>query len=376
MTKEKNILLITTQFTDKYISGFTNRFAGLWAYISRNDLEKHFTFLTNDLIWQHFFKGFKKNNVEILAIRNNFSFKFSSRLFYPLYICLLYKKNKCTSVHVSSTVIDVLHLVRVFNFFRIPYCITFPSNSIEMAAHGNDRMQQKWRTILSEAKNVDILNPTNDLKGFPFKKFISPNSFPYFAELNHFSEEFYLNKKRKNTVVFCGSFIAQKNPLFALKAFCLYLTKHIFPEDIQLIFIGKGDQISELKAEITRINGEFQKEMVSFAPYSELPVILSQSKVFLSLQDFDNYPSQALMEAMIFCNSIISIDNGDTSRMVLETNRNFLLKEKNEEALAEAIHSLINKPDLNLMNREFILKYHNPGRFTEYLLDIHENLAL
>ncbi|MBK0401718.1 glycosyltransferase [Adhaeribacter sp. BT258] len=244
-----------------------------------------------------------------------------------------------------------------------------------MAAYGSDWNRRRWTKILTEAKNVDILNPTHDLHFFPCKQFVSRCSFPYFSELNHVDESVYLNPVRNNWIIFCGSLIPQKNPLLALEGFYHFIKNNNFPDDLKLIFFGKGEQFAELDEKLKRVNSEFGKELIAFANYKDLPEVLSKSKIFLSLQDFDNYPSQSLMEAMIFCNSIISIDNGDTSKMVIEDLGNVLLKGKDPEQLSDAINQLLQNRVPNVQNRNFILENHNPKRFMEYLLEVHNNLA-
>src|SRR5690349_5830623 len=117
MGKNK-VLLINTQFVEYYVSGFTNRFIGLWCYLQKNR-QKHkdeIHWLTNRSLWNKYFKGqTRPGNVTIISANLRY-FKITSRLVYPLYILYVYYRRRCTSIHVATSIIDSIYLVRLFNF--------------------------------------------------------------------------------------------------------------------------------------------------------------------------------------------------------------------------------------------------------------------
>src|SRR5215211_4685653 len=97
-TKNRNkILLINTQFVELYVSGFTNRFIGLWCYLQKNkQAGGKIHWITNRSLWNKYFKGQPKpDDVTILKADLRY-FKFTGRLFYPFYIIYKYYKEKCT----------------------------------------------------------------------------------------------------------------------------------------------------------------------------------------------------------------------------------------------------------------------------------------
>lgn len=377
MRKEK-VLLINTQFVEFYVSGFTNRFIGLWCHLQKNNCAgEKIHWVTNRSLWNKYF-GEKEipDNVSILNA-NLKLFKFSSRLFYPLYIIYLYYKKKCTSIHVATSIIDSIYLVRLFNAFKIPYCFTFASNSLEMAGYNSERMKKKWEKLFSLAKNIEVLNPTNTINNYRGHKFVSPSSFPYITEFNNIPESLFINELRSDTIVFCGTFVPQKNPLLAIEGFVNFLISYgeMFPE-VRLVLIGKGELKPKIESFITRINNEIGKERIFIVPDNKLIQTLSTSKIFLSLQDYDNYPSQALMEAMLFCNSVISIANGDTSRLVNENYSNILLAEKDPQRLGQAIKDLLENWQLNIRNRSHILEKFSPEIFASHFFQMHQQISI
>lgn len=377
MNKKIKILLINTQLVELYISGFTNRFMGLWCYLEKNRKSESpvVHLLTNKTLWEKIFKKEKPpSNVTVISAKLRF-FKYKDRLFYPLYILYIFYSKRCTSVHVATSIIPPLYLVRLFNFFKIPYCFTFANNSLESASYNSERVRERWEKLFSLAKNIDVLNPTNSINKFRAQKFVSPTSFPYLTEINTIPDEKFLNKNRSNLIVFCGSFIAQKNPIFAIEGFYSFL-KHLLkdPIDYQLVLIGRGELLPEILKKIESINKEFNKEVICLEQESNLIEILSRAKIFLSLQDYDNYPSQSLMEGMIFCNSIISINNGDTPKLVDPLKNNILLEDKDPVQLGLAIQRLLADWQLNIANRQHILTDFSVEKFAQYFFQLHSGL--
>jgi glycosyltransferase involved in cell wall biosynthesis len=114
--------------------------------------------------------------------------------------------------------------------------------------------------------------------------------------------------------------------------------------------------------------------VVLFRHETALFSTLAESKLFLSLQDFDNYPSQSLMEAMLFSNTIVATDTGFTSKIVLPENGNALLKSKSPEELGEAIVIGLKGYANNVSNKSFIESHHTIARFADYFLTMHESL--
>jgi glycosyltransferase involved in cell wall biosynthesis len=378
MERETKVLLINTQFVELYVSGFTNRFIGLWCYYQKNKRHSNFGkihWVTNRSLWTKYFNE-KPIPEDVTVLKADLKyFKFTSRLLYPFYLIYLFYRKKCTSVHIATSIIDSLYLVRLFNLFNIPYCFTFASNSLEMASYNNERMKRKWQKLFSLAKNIEVLNPTNQIENFKGTKYVSPTSFPYIEQFNDLPEELLVNPRRQNTIVFCGSFVSQKNPLFAIKGFEWYLKNFTNrPKDVKLKMIGRGELMNMVREEIQRVNTTYDGCFIEMVPESNLIQTLSSSKIFLSLQDYDNYPSQAVMEAMLFCNSIIATNYGDTSKLVDINRNNILLPEKNPELLGTAINELLGDWSLNKKNKELIKEKFSPEIFARYIFDLHKKI--
>jgi glycosyltransferase involved in cell wall biosynthesis len=373
--KKNRVLLINTQFPELYVSGFTNRFIGLWCYWKKNR-ESYNTvihWLTNRSLWNKYFPG-EHVPADVTVMKASLRyFKFTSRLLYPVYILYVYYRTRSTSIHVATSIINPLYLVRLFNLFNIPYCFTFASNSLDMAGYNSQRVKTQWQRLFSLAKNIEVLNPTNTINNYRGRKFVSPTSFPYITQFQDLSNELLTNPERSNNIVFCGTFVSQKNPLLAIHGFEFFLKNSgAEPSTAKLQMIGRGELLKEVKAELSRINKTFNRECIQLVPEDLLMETLATSKIFLSLQDYDNYPSQSLMEAMLFCNSVISLDNGDTSRLVDVNRKNLLLSRKDPEQLGIAIGQLLSDWKINLENKTLIEQKFSAEKFAEYFFDLHK----
>lgn len=369
--KPTKILLVVTAFSNLYISGYVNRFTAFWKYIVQYEDGSRFHFLTNRTLWDKVYARKNNNNETIIKLRPSLV-RFSIRIFYPLYIIYLYKKHKCTSVHLGPNIIDWLFTIRLLNFFGIPHCLTFASNSVEMASYNSPALKARLTKVLNEAYAIDILNPTHHLHSFKSRKFVSPSSFPYILYDSQIDLESYPEAKQ-NDIVFCGSFIDQKNPILALEIFETFLSQNP-GSDARILFFGKGPLQPQMDIMANRINADAKREAVVFENYTNLFTVLAASKIFLSLQDYDNYPSQSIMEAMLFQNRIISFNNGDTSKLVTEANENILLPDKQIQPLVNALSDMLRRNRPCRQNRQFILEHFTAKRFFDYIESIHEQI--
>ena len=97
---------------------------------------------------------------------------------------------------------------------------------------------------------------------------------------------------------------------------------------------------------------------------------MAQTKIFLSLQKTNNYPSQSLLEAMASGCAIIATDVGETRRLLDET-RSILIP-YDAVYLKSAIEKLMNDQALRLQlgkaARVHVTKTQTVERYAEYFL--------
>jgi glycosyltransferase involved in cell wall biosynthesis len=117
----------------------------------------------------------------------------------------------------------------------------------------------------------------------------------------------------------------------------------------------------------------------TYISFTEAPFeVLSDTKIFLSLQEVNNYPSQSVLEAMCCGAVVVATDVGETRRF-LDANCSILIQNDPIELL-KAIHLLLGDEKLrdklatNAMKR--VLAEHSIDRygnyFTKYVLRIDD----
>lgn len=93
-----------------------------------------------------------------------------------------------------------------------------------------------------------------------------------------------------------------------------------------------------------------------------------KAKIFLSIQEVNNYPSQSLLEAMASGCAIIATDVGET-RMILDESNSILIRYDALE-LKDAIERLMNQPELIQQLGEHAIKKaineHTIERYSDY----------
>lgn len=164
-------------------------------------------------------------------------------------------------------------------------------------------------------------------------------------------------------IVFSGQFAPIKNPLLFVE---IIRRVHEGYPQARAVMLGSGALQTEIKERIQR----YQLEDIVTVQYHLHPEqILAKSQVFLSLQLQDNYPSQALIEAMACGCAIVASDVGETFKLVSDE-VGFRVP-LNVEAAAEKTLWLLKNPDqatqMGLRARNKVMTEQTIERFTQYL---------
>jgi glycosyltransferase involved in cell wall biosynthesis len=219
---------------------------------------------------------------------------------------------------------------------------------------------------LRKADHIDFLGETylRELQKhkFSFKQeriSISPCSF--------INMPTYFESEKENIVVFAGRFVSKKNPMLFIEIAEKILNNR---SDIKFEMYGKGDLDFEIR-EYLKLRNLTDKIKVEYT--EEIEKKLKRSKIFLSLQHVDNYPSQSILEAMYFKNIVIATNTGETEKLILP-NTGFLVGFDPVE-IAEKIEYVIDNPvERSIMAdnaKDFVIQNHTIERFTKYILNIY-----
>ena len=193
------------------------------------------------------------------------------------------------------------------------------------------------------------------------KNLISPNSFIIY-------DNYYPEYPKEKSVVFISRLTSIKNPMLFMEAIKLYNEKYLINNtDFYILGIGPYEKsILEYIEKNHLTNVHF--EGVVYKPWE----YLRRSKIFISLQRDNNYPSQSLLEAMACENAIIASDVGETRKLVTENEG--VLVNFNAYEIAEGIKELLQNEEMRLEMgknaRKKAITEHNIEKYSEYFYKI------
>lgn len=268
---------------------------------------------------------------------------------------------------ISARELESIHLAGGHKFFlpfihlaklkNIKLSCTFASRTLEMAAYNNSKAKKRWVRTLNLVDKIDVLNPGYKLKNWDKKISVSPCSFPS-RLLNYHKEP---SKRKENIAVFSGALVSTKNPLLACQIMRLAIDSKVLPSDYKLYIFGEGD----LKYKIQALQLTTDYDFIEFGEQSDYFPILEKAKLFFSLQDYDNYPSQSLMEAMYFGANCICTADGDTKFLFIGTESNLILDSRSPECFTKQLE-LLNMNSFNESNYLNIKYNFTLDRFCSY----------
>ncbi|MEO6902837.1 MAG: glycosyltransferase [Bacteroidia bacterium] len=140
--------------------------------------------------------------------------------------------------------------------------------------------------------------------------------------------------KKTDTIVFAARMDEQKDPLFFLEAIKILYQNPVFSQEKWKVNIyGKGPLLEAVKNSI-HLN---QLTNVFVLNSANLEEVFVESRIFVSTQKYENFPSLVISEAMAKGNIIIAKNVGQTHLLVREGVNGFLCEENNTGSLADAI---------------------------------------
>jgi len=360
------------------ISGAAYRFARLISYMQSNGLDERYKidfYLNRSLIEVAKDKNIKLHINDNVYILEDLSKEGCLRKLFLIFSAIRFFRivKKYDSFHFACGGLLCLFPIKLAKLL----CLAKP-NLVVSSVSSNlwSESYMKFRSLiyiypaLLLANHIDCLNYTTTLrKHFP-KKSIStaPNSFSdndrYYYKGNYSDKE--------NAVSYVGAFEDIKQPLLFLEAVKLIYKVN---SSIKYYMIGSGTLLNTIVEIIDTFPANLKLKI--HVGYSDNPIeFLNKTKVFLSLQKIDNYPSQALLEAMLAQNYVVATNYGDTHRLV---NDDFacLLKSNAAHEIAETVlaffsQSLSCQTLITAKAKEFIYANCTIEGFVKYFLSIHQ----
>ncbi len=188
---------------------------------------------------------------------------------------------------------------------------------------------------------------------------------PAWNTVNH---EAFHPEPKELLVSYAARTIDWKNPLLMVS-----VIDHVFRRrpDVRFQVLGTGKLAAETAERIRSARWANQVQ----ASYREDPSpVVNRSLVHVSLDHFDNFPNQSMLEGMAAGCAIVASNVGETHRVV--TPDVGVLTSLEPEDIAQAILRLVSDPpkaeDMGHAGRARILENHHVDRYVEYLHRVHD----
>lgn len=341
--------------------GSERRFLRLYNYISNEYENIRINFVTNEENQNTIYNFIDKNNSNIechfIKQRNKYIDWYYFIDFFESNI------DKIKDVHIISPNRCLFFLYLYLIKRQINLYLSVTSCTVAQGKFNRSILNRlMYNILIKKSLKIDWLYPYYETywnkENVLNKSYVTPNSFTIFDNLNHL-------ENKENYIVFLGQLIDEKQPLMLLEA-VNDIKETLINKNWKVFVVGGGKLENKIKKYIQKNNLEDIVLMTYSIDNTEL---LSKSKVFVSLQKHDNYPSQSLLEAINFENIIVSTNVGNT-KQILNENDSFLISNKDE--LSICLNKIINgdttiqAENLSRLKKEVMLK-HNIKNAAAYL---------
>jgi glycosyltransferase involved in cell wall biosynthesis len=173
-------------------------------------------------------------------------------------------------------------------------------------------------------------------------------------------------ENKRNHIVYAARLDQEKNPLLFVEAIAV-CAEQLRRDEWKCFLHGSGELEKQV---VTRVAELGLEDLITTGAVADLSPVLGESKIFVSIQQTENYPSQVLLEAMASENAVIATDVGETRKMVSKES-GVLFSDQTPEGLAKVITQLTQTPDslreFGRHGRKQALNGFNVEVFAEYI---------
>lgn len=352
------------------LSGAEKRFLSFWLYSQQHREREFFLVTTEDLYKQAaesdefadivnygpkiiYIDSSEKKSESIKIVRHHL-FKYREKAI--MHFALWYPVN--------------LSLRR----FRTLY--TFPGYDLSYLSLAKKAVL--YLSFLRSTKS-DILDPIifEKLRKYFFVKresfTLTPNSV---VNLEKYKADF---SSKENWIVFLGRFIGHKQVIPFAK--CIPAIHKMLQAKgvggIKFYLLGSGEQENEL-SELLK-NEEYNGIDIFVGFVSNPQAILERSKIILSVQEYNNYPSRSLLEAMACGNIPVVTNVGNTDLIAKPEFSVYMKRNFDEQEIATAITSILSMeedPQRDQMSkaRQFVADNCKMENMADYFFKLYDEM--
>ncbi|WP_169736076.1 glycosyltransferase [Crocinitomix catalasitica] len=218
-----------------------------------------------------------------------------------------------------------------------------------------------------------------------YKKYFRENNLlPEQTKIECITSRFVLFKEnesqieKSNTFIFASRLDNQKKPDWYIHA-----VKHLVDRkkvdwtNWNFDLYGHGPLLDELKTLTVELGLD---NIINFKQSNTLHDVFPKTKVYISTQDFENFPSLSMMEAMFHRNIILARNVGQTDLLVKNNTNGFILDEDSPLSLCikmEGVITLDENEQLKMMenSKKSMDEIHTPKAFIDQIESFWKNIS-
>ena len=172
---------------------------------------------------------------------------------------------------------------------------------------------------------------------------------------------------KERLILFVGRMEKCKNPELFVSTIEMLAKRR---NDFRAIMLGTGRLDRKIDSLIRKKGlGKVLSRYYTPNPMS----IMSRASIFVSIQEHDNYPSQALIEAMASGCAVIASERGETKKLVTEET-GFVVP-LSAKVISERIDQMLDQFDTTVLmgeqSRQKVMQEHTITKYVSYLEDIY-----
>lgn len=277
-------------------------------------------------------------------------------------------------IHVTPMGVQSLPSLLLCKYIkRCKLIFSYTGNTIRglLTDASNPKGFRAIKVFAKESDIFDVLNPSIDWQGIvPEKSLrVAPCSFSS-------PEKFVPSHIKRRKVVFAGHLSKVKGTEILIDIL------KSWPKTDETEFLICGDALNnefgrQAECTIDRICAE-RGNWRRVRP-ADISPMLSDAKVFLSLQSSSNYPSQSLLEAMLSGCCVVATDDGETDLLVRAPFGVTIDRKADTSVFVKEIAYYLNLPESTFQtysteSREFVRSNHTIERYSQYLCSLWDEL--
>lgn len=284
----------------------------------------------------------KKNRIDIVHVTNYGNYYFNR---------LISLRLKLSSVKLAINIVDC----------EIPYILSDKSNPRYSG------YSSRYFPLFNQLR-PDAYYSWYELFGTKAKSNIwIPQEAKVSSVTSRFSdtEGFKPGPAKQAHFVYAARLTQQKQPVMFVDAVRVLKDKGVLNNsEWKFLIYGNGPEEETVKKKIKDSNLD---GLIKLFPMTDLRPVFASSTCFVSTQDFENFPSLSMNEAMASGNVVVARNVGQTALFVKENVNGYLASTDNAQGIAEAMEKVIRFPERNdLMMKESVRltqEVHTPQNF-------------